>query len=222
MPVDSNKNINLIAVTSVINAYNLSIYSSDERLQQLIDKTIPSIKNKIPNSYIAVIEGSNLSEKQIKILKNSKIDSLVYVDIKNYNKSNGELSLLLNFFKSDIFNNIKKQYNIQTINKISGRYWLNDDFNFNEYDEQDCVILKKDEKTWAGGNGVCETRYYRFPYKHYDYFLNNLQKIKNHGIYVDIEHSFYKNEILPFKNIKKIDKLNVEGYFAPSGKFICD
>lgn len=220
--VNSKKDINLVVVTSVINPYDVSMYNSDERLEQLIHKTINSIKNKIPDSYIAVIEGSYLTDDQKKLLKQSNIDSLIYIDIKNHNKNSGELTLLLNFFKSEFFLDIKNKYNIKTINKISGRYWLNDKFNFEDYEENDCVILKKDGKTWAGGSGVCETRYYRFPITHIDYFVKNLEQIKKEGMYVDIEHSFYKNKVLPFNFIKKIDKLNVEGYFAPNGTFVCD
>ena len=220
--VNSKKDINLVVVTSVINAYNVSIYNSNERLDQLINKTIFSIRKRIPDSYIVVIEGSFLSEYQKKALKESNIDSLIYVDIKNHNKSSGELSLLLNFFKSEFFNNIKNKYNIKTINKISGRYWLNDDFKFEDYKKDEYVIIKKEEKTWAGGLGVCETRYYRFHITYIDKFVKKLEKIKEEGIYVDIEHSFYKNEVLPLENIKKVKKLNVEGYFAPNGTFICD
>lgn len=219
---NKNKNsINLVVITSAINPFDISMYSSEERIDQLVNKTIPSIRKKIPNSHIVVIEGSVLSKEQILKLKNTKIENLLYTDVKDLKKSYGELILLLNFFTSNVFINLTKEKHINTINKISGRYWFTDKFEFEEHDYEDCLIIKKDEKTWSG-KGLCETRYYRFPPSCYKQYINALQNIKNKGIEIDLEHSFYENEALPFNKIKKIDKINVEGNVAPNGTFVSD
>lgn len=215
------KNVNLVVVTSVIHYYHPSVYSPEERLFQLVNKTIKTIKEKIPNSYIVILEGGNLNKEEKNILKNAKVDELLYHDVSKYNKSGGELMLLKNYFFSDFFEKLQKEKNIETISKISGRYFLTDNFNFYNH-TTDSFVIKKIDKTYWSHQGIFETRYYRFPYSYIDIFKNKLQEILNNGLHIDIEHSFYKYNVFPFEKIKNIDKIYIAGNIAPDGKEILD
>lgn len=212
---------NLAVITSVINPFDVSIYNSQQRLEQLIKNTIPSLKKKIPNCHIVIIEGSELTKEQTDVIKTSGANELLYVNVKNIPKSYGEVILLLNYFKSQHFKKLINENNINSINKISGRYYLTDNYDFLEHDIDDCVILKKDNNTWSG-KGLCETRYYRFPTEYINHYVSKLEIINASGISLDIEHSFYENEILPFDKIKKLDIINVQGNVAPNGTFVSD
>lgn len=212
--------LNLFLITSVINPFHESIYSAEDRLKQLTNNTIRSIKNKIPKCHIVVIEGSKLSIEQIKKLKNSGINELLFFDVNNLTKNDGELSLLLNYFDSIYFNRIKNNP-FFLFHKISGRYYLSD-----EYDYKDCLkhpfaIKKNIEKTWSG-HGTCDTRYYRMPFDYVQNYINILKSLKQNGIFIDLEHSFFQNEIIPFDKIDINNKLNIKGNLAPNGQNIFD
>lgn len=215
------QNINLVVVTSVVHFYHPSVYSPEERLFQLVDKTIKTIKQKVPNSYIVILEGGDLNKQEKQILKNAKVDELLYHDVSKYNKSGGELMLLGNYFFSDFFERLRKEKNIETISKISGRYFFTDNFNFYNH-TTDSFVVKKIDKTYWSNQGIFETRYYRFPFSHIEIFKNKLQEILVKGLHIDIEHSFYKYEVFPLEKIKQIDKIHVAGNIAPDGKEILD
>lgn len=215
------KKINLVVVTSVIHNYHPSIYSCEERLDQLINKTIKSVKNKIPNSYIVVLEGSAVNDEEKNALKDAKIDGLFHFNVDGYTKSGGELLLLLNYFTSPFYEKIKNQFEIQTISKFSGRYYFTDEHNFDDYSIYD-FIFKKINKTYWSNEGIYETRYYRFPFSYENTFIFKLKEILNKGIHIDIEHSFYKYNVLPIEKCLKIDKMFVAGNIAPDGNAILD
>ena len=219
--MDSEK-INLVVVTSVIYPFHSSIYSPNERLKQLTDLTISSIYKKIPNPYIVVLEGSVLTKGEIAKLKESKIHNLLYFDIKNLHKSIGEATLILNYLKSDYFNQLKAEKNILTISKISGRYFLTEQHDFTNCPLDKILIRKKDTNTWSN-QGICDTRYYRFPFSYVDKFQKSLSEMLNDkGLYIDLEHSFYKYQIFEFDIIHNTDKINLSGNLAPDGQEILD
>lgn len=215
------QNINLVVVTSVVHPYLPSKYTANERFEQLISLTIPSIKKKIPNHYIVVVEGSSLSKEQINFLKNQGINDLLFVDIKNYEKSYGELSLLVKYFQSTFFKNLLKNKNILTVNKISGRYFLTDNYDFFKHPVDKVLIKKYDKSEWTN-MGICDTRYYRFPFSLFPKYFETLNKILEQGIFIDLEHSFYNYKVFDFNNIENVDIINLSGNLAPDGKEILD
>lgn len=139
---------NLVIITSVINPvdnpvkydhkqkklpFNRSIYSSSERFYQTL-LTIESLK-RIPNSFIVLLEGSSLSKEfsiplfnLVDLYFNNFYNSKVSPLVNSYNKGNGEASMIIDFIKD--FNLME----FSNIFKISGRYVLNNHFNFEEYD----------------------------------------------------------------------------------------
>ena len=127
----------LVIITSIINPIKeplsytnvRTIYSSEERFEQVL-KTINSVKEKIPNSLIVLLECSSNIEQYEDILRNRVDKYFNYINnttvLKHVNskfKSMGENYQMLNF----LINENLKDY--ESIIKISGRYYLNDNFN---------------------------------------------------------------------------------------------
>lgn len=214
------QNINLVVITSVTHPFLPSLYSAKERFDQLVTLTIPSIQKKIPNPYLVIMEGSNLSNEQKNILKKSGVHELLYADVKNCDKSYGEITLLLKYFESVYFKNLIHK-NILSINKISGRYYLTEEYSFNSYPLNKVLVKKCEKSNWTD-RGIFDTRYYRFPFSLYERYYNVLKKIATEGIFIDLEHSFYHYQIFEFDKIENIDKIYLAGNLAPDGQYILD
>ena len=141
---------NLDLITSVICTTNKplsyintrSIYSHEERFEQT-KKTIQTIREKIPNSKIFIVECSNLNEEMTNyLIKNSDYFLNLYNNeqIRNntshISKSLGEGTMTLCALKFIIQNNIE----FENLIKISGRYWLSEKFDYNKFNNNDIVI----------------------------------------------------------------------------------
>lgn len=141
----------LFLVGSAINHFkeeDLSAFKAEERFQQTLD-TIQSIKDKVPDAYILIYEGSETSIKQE--YKDKFIEqSDLFLEFGNdpYMKSLYEnlhrdpdkftfvksmlecrcLELVLNhMMQHNIFNDVTRVF------KLSGRYKLNEYFDINDY-----------------------------------------------------------------------------------------
>jgi len=199
--------MHLFVVTSVIYTYQASVFSPMKRLEQLIN-TFDSIYSKMQGQqiYIVLIEGSMLSRGEIKVLS-KYVNYIHFTNVLNFPKSMGEASLLKSYFTSNHFQQLKP--NLQTISKISGRYYLTEEFNFNRYPLESSVIKTYDD--------VYDTRYYRFNASNADFFISKLDDVMKTLDREDIEHSFYRNQIFPKHTLIHPNTLGVEGQIAPSG-----
>ena len=140
---------NLVVITSVIKTPNIplsygvrSIYTSEQRFEQTI-KTINSVKEKIPNSKIFIVECSELNEEQndflikncdffLNLYDNDEIRKNIY----GISKSLGEGTMT--YFAIDCINN--NNINYDNLIKISGRYWLSETFDYNNFNNNDVVM----------------------------------------------------------------------------------
>ena len=205
----------MVLITSVINAKNNSFFTPEQRLEQLIDLTIPSIVKHIPDNYMVLLEGSNLNQNQKDIIKSSGVKEAIQINVDHIPKSLGELALITYYIKSTFFKNKRNDY--KTLSKISARYFLLNGFNFNP---EENVIKKWDPNTTWSKQGLCDTRYYRTVNSNFDNYIDGLQKISNDGILLDIEHSFYQYNLIPTDKINQ--KIHLGGYMAPDGVYIED
>jgi thymidylate synthase len=129
---------NLILITSVINTPNTSlsyskvrsVFTRKERFEQT-KKTIQSIKKHLPNSKIIIVECSHLIEEETSYLKNNCDYILnlwnkkeLHGAIFGKSKSLGEGTMTIEALKYIEKLNLEYQY----LYKISGRYWLNENF----------------------------------------------------------------------------------------------
>jgi len=182
-----NKNIVLITSKIVVsnNSYTYtkirSIYTIDERFSQTLH-TIYTIRNKIPNAYIVLVDNSKLNEYQINTLK-EKTDYFINItDNKEINyytddceiKLFGELSQQLVFYKYFLSKiDISK---LKHFFKLSGRYYINDTFDYQIYDNNLTIFKKNNTVT---DREYYYTSFYKISiYKIIDYF-KILSKIMN-------------------------------------------
>jgi hypothetical protein len=161
---------NLVLITSVINTPNTplsyiskrSIYTKDERFEQT-KKTILSIKTKIPEAKIFIVECSDLNENEESFFKQNSnyflnLHSFEHIrnDVYGISKSLGEGTMTYHALEYIHKNNIS----YDNLIKISGRYLLSDKFDLNNFDNESIVIKYID--------GNCEnvfTALYKLPYK---------------------------------------------------------
>jgi hypothetical protein len=123
-----------------------SVYNYKERFEQT-QRTINSIRDKIPNSIIFLIECSLLNENERKYLKENTdifinlydLDNTALIDdIYSLSKSLGEGTITIYALEYLIKNNII----FDNFYKLSGRYWLNNNFNYQIFNN-DKIIIKK-------------------------------------------------------------------------------
>lgn len=141
---------NLVLITSVICTPNTpllytndrSVYTHEERFEQT-KRTIESVKQKIPNLKILIVECSNLSFDQEEYLKkntdyflNLYNNEKIRKNTSSVSKSLGEGTMTLCALQYLLDNNI----GFNNLIKISGRYWLSDKFDYNKFNNNNVVI----------------------------------------------------------------------------------
>lgn len=141
--------MNLVLVTSVIDppqnplsySKTRSVFSKQERFLDTI-LTINSIRNKIPNSLIVLVECSDLTPTEEKYFTDN-CDYLLNLwsrkdlhdKIFGSSKSLGEGTMTIEVLKY-----IQTQrISYQNLIKISGRYWLTDKFNYQQFNNNKLV-----------------------------------------------------------------------------------
>lgn len=227
-------------VTSAVNS-KFGIFKPAERLQQTID-TINSIKAKVPNALIIIMEccGEPIKKDQEDILRKH---CQVFVDYSQdedvqamYDSDNwdvvkngteimcfGRALAVLN--AEDVFKDIDR------IHKMSGRYVLNDQFDINTYEDSEVkdkiVIGPKYKSQFPPEITTVPFQYmarlWSWPNSRIDevvkvytdsfvFFAERLAA----GGYVDIEHVLAK--FLNPAVVHEIQNLGVEGQIAPNGQ----
>lgn len=131
----------LVLITSVINTPNKqlsysktrSVFSRRERFEQT-KKTIQSIKEKIYNCKIILVECTDFNEEENNYFKdncdyllNLWNDKNLHDYIFGISKSLGEGTMTIKAIQYIQLLNLEYNY----LYKISGRYWLNDNFSLN-------------------------------------------------------------------------------------------
>lgn len=207
---------NLVIVTSVINisknplSYTnvRSIYSPNERFEQTI-KTIESIRRKIPNSYILFVESSEIDyymENKIKdIVDHYTIlmgDSLT--KINGLYKGAGE--------STQIYYAIKeiKLEDYDNIFKISGRYWLSDNFNYSNFENSENIFQEREYNQYTTS---LATVFYKITNK--DLYISTLEYCINSSgmLELNFRQKFQNNFI-------SISPIGIEGNVSVDGCYI--
>lgn len=174
-------------VTSVINVAQTQLscknfrsrYTPQERLDQTIE-TCVSVRNKIPDCIIIVIEGSIICDL-VKSRLQSVCDVIHLVSsdtrrrVESPIKAHGEVSLLLDFLESQEFTRIQAlNKEILTISKISGRYTLTNKFDFGRFPASKLVVHAE-----HGHGGWINTRYYRVPVNILAAYISDLRTVQS-------------------------------------------
>lgn len=203
---------NIIVITSIINIPNdkpfsythiMSVYNREERFEQT-KCTIKTIKDKIPDNKILLIECSDLNHEEKEYIEEN-VDYFINLyrndELKNkifgLSKSMGENTLLLNAI------NYLKENNIiyENFYKMSGRYWLTDNFNYNNFDnEKITYVSEKSNKL------NIYTIFYKLNYKYINLYVKFIQDNMNlleqcigaeifFGMFLDTVDECDKNEL---------------------------
>ena len=192
----------LVLITSLLNcSSSRSVFSRNIRFEQT-KKTIESVKNNIPDACIILIDCTELTQEEALFFKentnilldcssNESIKKAVY----GHNKSEGERNFLL--YAIDYIINSKEFSNCKNFFKISGRYWLDDKFDFAKYDNDMDVISTVDPNIWQN---ACVSCLFKLSF-------NNLEKFKNALVMYELQflngmctESFLYNYVHIMKN----------------------
>jgi hypothetical protein len=213
----NNKNIILITskiyVSDKIFSYskNRSLYSSEGRFKQTL-KTILTIKENIPDYFIVLFDNSNFTEEEVFLL-NKSVDCFINItndSILNYYTNDCEYKYL-----ADLCQQINSYHyffkfidNTKIINffKISGRYFLNDEFNYNIF-KNDCNIFKKNVN--VPDRDYYYTSFFKISNKFLqDYFFKLIDIFENKGKYFDLDLEVIYGKCL-LEHMTLVDKLGV-------------
>lgn len=201
----------------------MSLFTHEQRFFQTL-KTIASLRHRVENSYIILCDNSPLTEEQKYILTYlvDKIillhdDEPLYREIEptRYNeglKSRGEAYQMLNIIEF-----IKdKEYDL--FFKISGRYFLNNDFNLNNFNNQ--KLNFREFSSGCFNKKYVSTVLYAISKRCENVFKSKLIEIipDLHPNTSDIETSLHS--LCEMENImNKVDYLGVCGYISDSNHF---
>jgi hypothetical protein len=218
--------MNLVLITSVINTSKKPLsYTTTRSAHSYADRftdtqlTIESVKKYIPESKIFLIECSLLNEADENYLKanvdlylNLWSQEKIVEQTTSKSKSMGEGVMTIEALLYLKENNVV----YDNLFKISGRYWLNDVFNYKLYShELICVhrILKDHDNVF--------TCFYKLPKRIAEQWCDFLQhSFEDFDNYVAYEHIFGKFiNSLPDDKVE-IFKVGINGYVSVSKDFV--
>ena len=169
---------NIILITSVIDCpQRRNLYTREERFEQT-KKTIDTVRMKIPNSFIVLIDITQFTEEEYNyfssscnyIINCSNNNEAIYSILTHENKSFGERYYLLESIK--VIKHLFEIYpGIRNIYKISGRYFLDENFVYSSYNNDKCVVKLVDPKLWAN---ACTSCLFKVPIDEIDNLYNQL------------------------------------------------
>ena len=195
-----------------------SVFTREERFEQT-KQTICSIKTKIPNTRILLVECSPFTTEEqtffeencdfvVNLINNEYAKNAIW----SISKSWGEGTMTIEAFRFIQENNI--EYN--RLIKISGRYWLDDNFLYDKTNIQSNIAYIHENPL-----NVC-TALYILSKEHsklWNEFLNNsLDYFFNCRNYEEIFALFMKT--LPETSYTVLSKIGVSGYIAPFGNIM--
>ena len=232
-----------VFITSAANA-KFSKYSPAERLEQTL-KTVESVRKHIPNAVICMTDCSVPGIDQatqdaltadvdnfVNLSKDPNVNWIQQnIQHQDTVKNLTELVVVGKFFK--IAAEHKWFEGCDRIFKVSGRYWLTDNFDITRYEQPDAkgkyVVSKKMlsqfPKTVTEQTLQYMLRVYSMDTslmsdfsKRLSVMTAHMQDRVNAGGYIDIEHLFCK--FLPKDKTLEIARTGVAGNIAPNGHFI--
>jgi len=201
---------NIVFISSKIYTSNVSftysetrsIYSPLERFQQTLD-TIVSIRTFMPNNFIILFDNSEFLPEELNALNssvdlfiNSQTDPIIndYTNVKT-TKAYGELAqtyAALNHIKTNM-NYLK----IKQFFKISGRYVINETFNYSDYDNHFNIFKKNSNVT---DRNYYYTSFYKISGMNFNNYCNVINNMYN---YIKNSDEYYKTywKVIIAKNL---------------------
>ena len=177
----TNLTYNVVIISSIINTPGTplsytntrSVFTSTDRFEQT-KKTIQSIKSKIPNCIILLVECSELSgdmleyfQTNVSIFLNVYDDDKLRTNIFSQSKSLGESTQIIHALQYIIDH--MDMSNISSITKISGRYWLSDTFDYTMFENEKWIV-----KAIQSNEDNILTALYKLPIRYIHHYLSFL------------------------------------------------
>ena len=216
----------LVLITSVINTPNLplsytndrSIYTMEQRYEHT-KITIKSIREKIKDSFIFIVECSLLPDEYTKYLKentdyflNLYKDEISRNNIYSISKSLGEGTQTFKALEFIHNNNIK----FNNLLKISGRYWLSSSFDIDKFCNNKICIKYIENNVNSVFTGL-----YKLPFEYtlffYKFLLLKEDDMKRCIGYETIFAEFIKS--IDNEQILSFQKIGLTGYVSVSTDF---
>lgn len=199
-------------ISSAINTPLASVFNTETRYEQTVN-TIKSIKIKVPNSSIFLHDVTHLDTNYVNNLSKIVDNFFIHNEISSEPKSLGEALLVR---KALLYPEIK---NYDFIFKISGRYYLNDEFNIKYLinENKNKIMAKRQSHPHMYPHTCYNTVLYCIGNEMIDYTINSLENVYK-NLFHDIEHSIFRN--IDENNFINLKNLGVEGLFAPTGGFL--
>ena len=201
--------------TSLSYCETRSVYSRQERFSHMI-KTIENIRLKIPNNFIVLVECSLLTKEEenfflsnvdlfVNLYKNEEVREEIY----SPSKSLGEGTMTIFGIRSLLKRNI--EWN--NFFKITGRYWLNEDFDFEKFNHNYSMIkcIENDKKNVY----TCFYKLNRSVLIRWYYYLQKQDPEFKNCVNYEIIFGKFLEKI--HENKKFISKLGISGFVATTG-----
>ena len=214
---------NIVIINSIIDTPNLplsyttkrSIFSTEERFKQT-QYTIQTIKKYIPDPYIIIVECSYFNEEQYNFFNNN-CDHIINLfndlDSKKFiysnSKSSGEGTMTIKALEYILKSNIEYNYFF----KISGRYFLNEHFNINDFNNEYNVIKQTDHLS-------INTTFYKINKKYLKILLNFLKNSYDKMNKCIGYEMLFKSFIDNINDNKYINNLGCSGNIAICGTLV--
>jgi len=206
-----------VITSTIITTPLYSLIDNKTRYEQTLE-TIESIRKRVPNSYILLIDNSPLTEDLIKVLQ-SKVEKFISIAdrliVKEFNnnamKGQGEtymMAVALDFIKHNL--------TCKRIFKISGRYKLTDKFNINDYDSLygKYVYRTRDASKYIKGAMHFHSRIWSVCGSLVDDAILFLERVMMTMMIqnVDVEHAAFRS--MDLNKCVEFDIMGLEGYLA--------
>lgn len=231
-------NESLFLISSAITT-RYGVYHRSTRIKQT-KETISSVRNHCPRADIVIIDGGqrDLEDHEKKSLFNDVIEfrsfasddtvkQIQKVDNHDIVKNMIEIYMFKTYYEYMLSKDWHKKY--KRIFKLSGRYTLNDNFDYDRHlsCSNGIALLYSKRSQFppqVTGNAALQymSRMWSFDASLLEYVTNTYTNMFNDmksriesGGYIDIEHLLYKH--LDDKLITKFDVMGVSGNIAPNG-----
>jgi len=230
----------LFILSSAIHT-KFGMYDTDQRVLQT-HKTINSIKQRVPNARIVIIESGGYAIPK-DVLANLIDQVTLIVDMSSHpnvqaiHDSTPNWDLVKNVCEVMCFNlafptleQHKVFDGVDRIHKISGRYELNDHFDPAIYEKYTNKIIFSPKMNNMYDKGMkipymYISRLWSWPKCHHqlvkDFYQKAIIEMKKRtqkNWYVDIEHLLYK--FLPQKHIHEVPLIGIQGNLAANRDFV--
>ena len=215
------ENVNVVMITSKIYVStkpfsyikNRSIYSKDDRYNDTFD-TIRSIRQYIPNSFILLYDNSHFTNTEYHEIKNvvdcfiniHNDETVNYLTNNSIHKVFGEISHTYKMLEY-----LDKYYagmQIKNIFKITGRYVIDERFQYAQYDTDESIFKQNSDVTDRAYYFTC---FYKIGSEHMEFYKEIITEV-----YEDIQNGGYEYEeweiLLPTllqKRFTSVDELGI-------------